>query len=167
MRPRQNGGHLPDDLFQCIFFNENVSISITISLKIILKGPINTIPSSVQKMAWRQPGDKPLSEPMMVRLPTLICITRPQLVHKRHPPTSPCWPKCRLSIANIVEYDALIVTALHPMCNIYQIELSSTNLPQEKQIVVISTNRRHRCIPYIRSSWHFWPETEQTVWSQS
>ena len=29
-------------------------------------------------MAWRRPGDKPLSEPMMVRLPTHICVTRPQ-----------------------------------------------------------------------------------------
>ena len=32
-------------------------------------------------MAWCQPGDKPLSEPMMVRLPTHICITRPQWVN--------------------------------------------------------------------------------------
>ena len=34
----------------------------------------------VQIMAWRRPGDKPLSEPMMVRLPTHICVTRPQWV---------------------------------------------------------------------------------------
>ena len=33
-------------------------------------------------MAWRRPGDKPLSEPMMFRLPTHICITRPQWVKK-------------------------------------------------------------------------------------
>ena len=32
-------------------------------------------------MAWRRPGDKPLSEPMMVRLPTHICVTRPQWVN--------------------------------------------------------------------------------------
>ena len=31
-------------------------------------------------MAWRRPGDKPLSEPMMVRLLTHICVTRPQCV---------------------------------------------------------------------------------------
>ena len=31
-------------------------------------------------MAWRHPGDKPLSEPMMVSLPTHICVTRPQWV---------------------------------------------------------------------------------------
>ena len=32
-------------------------------------------------MAWCQPGDKPLSEPMMVRLPTHICVTRSQWVN--------------------------------------------------------------------------------------
>ena len=31
-------------------------------------------------MAWRRLGDKPLSEPMMVRLQTHICVTWPQLV---------------------------------------------------------------------------------------
>ena len=46
--------------------NENVSISIDISLKFVPRGQINNIPSFVQIMAWRRPGDKPLSEPMMV-----------------------------------------------------------------------------------------------------
>ena len=32
-------------------------------------------------MAWRRTGDKPLSEPMMVSLPTYLCITRPQWVN--------------------------------------------------------------------------------------
>ena len=31
-------------------------------------------------MAWRRPGDKPLSEPMMENLLTHICVTRPQWV---------------------------------------------------------------------------------------
>ena len=36
-------------------------------------------------MAWRRPGDKPLSEPMMVCLTTHICVTQPQWVnHVRH-----------------------------------------------------------------------------------
>ena len=35
----------------------------------------------VQIMAWRRPGDKPLSGPMMVKLPTHICVTRPQWVN--------------------------------------------------------------------------------------
>ena len=43
---------------------------------------INNIPALVQIMAWRRPGDKPLSEPMMVSLLTHICVTRPQWVNK-------------------------------------------------------------------------------------
>ena len=35
-------------------------------------------------MAWRRPGDKPLSEPMMVSLLTHICVTRPQWVKSYH-----------------------------------------------------------------------------------
>ena len=38
--------------------NENVSISIEISLKFVPKGPINNIPALVQTTAWRRPGDK-------------------------------------------------------------------------------------------------------------
>ena len=70
-----------DDLFKCIFLNENVWISIKVSVKFVPKGPIYNIPALVQIMAWRRPGDKPLSEPMIVRLPMHICVTRPQWVN--------------------------------------------------------------------------------------
>ena len=66
LRSRQNGCHFPDDIFKCIFINENVWIAIKISLIFVPKGPINNIPAMVQIMAWRWLGDKPLSEPMMV-----------------------------------------------------------------------------------------------------
>ena len=82
-RERQNGRHFPDDILKWIFFNENVWISIEISLKFVPKGQINNIPALVQIMAWCRPGDKPLSEPMMVSLLTHICITQPQWVN--------CW----------------------------------------------------------------------------
>ena len=78
LRPRQNGRLFADDTFKRIFFNENVRISIKISLKFVPKGPISNIPASIQIMAWRRSGDKPLSEPMMVSLPMHICVTRPQ-----------------------------------------------------------------------------------------
>ena len=81
LRPRQNGRYFPDDIFKCIFLNENVWITIKISLKFVPKGPINNIPALVQIMAWRRPGDKPLSEALMDNLPTHICITRPQWVN--------------------------------------------------------------------------------------
>ena len=48
------------------------------------KGLINNIPALVQIMAWCRPGDKPLSEAMMVNLPTHICVSRPQWVNRKH-----------------------------------------------------------------------------------
>ena len=68
MGPSQNDG---------CFLNENVWILITISLKFVPEGAINNITTLVQVMACRRSGDKPLSEPMMVRLPRHICFTRP------------------------------------------------------------------------------------------
>ena len=47
LRPRQNGRHFPDDIFKWKFLNENVWISIKISLKFVPKGQINNIPSLV------------------------------------------------------------------------------------------------------------------------
>ena len=78
LRPRQNERHFTDDIFKCIFLNESVWILIKISLKFVPQGSINNIPELIQIMAWHQPGDKPLSVPMMVRLPTHMCVTRPQ-----------------------------------------------------------------------------------------
>ena len=80
LRLRQNGRYLADDTFKRILLNENVRIWIKNSLKFVPKGPINNIPALVQIMAWCRPGDKPLSEPMMVSSPTHICVTRPQWV---------------------------------------------------------------------------------------
>ena len=65
LSPTQNGRHFPDDIFKCIFVNENVQISIKISLKFVSKCPINNIPALVKIMTLCRPGGKPLSEPMM------------------------------------------------------------------------------------------------------
>ena len=80
LRPRQNGRLFADDSFKRIFLNENIRISTKNSLKFVPKGLINNIPALVLIMAWRRPGDKPLSEPMLVRSLTHICVTRPQWV---------------------------------------------------------------------------------------
>ena len=82
LRPRQNGRHCPVGIFKCIFLNEDIWISIKIYLEFVPEGPINNIPALVQIMAWRLPGDKPLSEPMMVSLLTHICVARPQLINR-------------------------------------------------------------------------------------
>ena len=60
--------------WKCMNFDYNFT-------EVCSKGPINDIPALVQIMAWRRSGDKPLSEPMMVRLPMHICVTRPQWVN--------------------------------------------------------------------------------------
>ena len=80
LRPRQNGRHFADDISKWILLKENVWFSIKISLKFVPKGQINNIPALVQIMAWRRPGDKPLSEPMTVSLLTHICVTWPQWI---------------------------------------------------------------------------------------
>ena len=62
LRPRQNGRHFPDDILKCIFLNENVWISIKISLKFDPKGPINNSPALIQIMAWRIYASPSLNE---------------------------------------------------------------------------------------------------------
>ena len=56
LKPGQNGRHFADDIFKSIFCNENVWISIKISLKFLPEGSINNIPALVQIMAWRRRG---------------------------------------------------------------------------------------------------------------
>ena len=85
LRLRQNGRRFADDTFKRIFLNENVRISIKISLKFVPKGPIKNNPALVQIMAWRRSGDKPLSEPMMVSSLTHICVTRPHWFNALRP----------------------------------------------------------------------------------
>ena len=72
IEPRQNGYHFADDMFKCIFLNENVRISINISMKFVPKVQIDNIPALVPIMAWCPLGDKPFSEPIMVSLLTYI-----------------------------------------------------------------------------------------------
>ena len=85
MRPRQNGRLFANDTFKRIFLNQNIRISTKNSLKFVPTGLINNIPALVLIMAWRRPGDKPLSEPMLVKSLTHICVTQPQWVNSlRH-----------------------------------------------------------------------------------
>ena len=51
LRPRPNRRHFADAIFKRIFLNENVRISIEISLEFVPRGQINNIPALVQIMA--------------------------------------------------------------------------------------------------------------------
>ena len=66
LRPRQHCLHFADDIFKGILFNKNICISLKIPLKFVPNVRINNIPALVQIMARCRPGDKPLSEPMIV-----------------------------------------------------------------------------------------------------
>ena len=85
LRLRQNSHHFPEDIFMCIFLNENLSILNKTSLKFVPKVWLNNIPTLVQTMAWCGSGDKPLSEPMMGSLLTRICVTQPHCVNGAFP----------------------------------------------------------------------------------
>ena len=58
---------LADGIFKHIFFNENVKISIQISLKFAPNSPIDNKSAVVQVMAWRWTGNKPLPEQMLTQ----------------------------------------------------------------------------------------------------
>ena len=73
--PRQNGRHFADDIFKCIFFNENFLILNKISLKYVPWGLIDNMAALAQLMAWHRIGDKPLSVPM------LVCFTYAYMRH--------------------------------------------------------------------------------------
>ena len=64
-RPRQNGCHIADAIYKCIFLNENVWISIRISLKFVSKGPINNKSALVQVMYWHWIDINPLLRPLI------------------------------------------------------------------------------------------------------
>ena len=58
---------LADDIFNCIFLNENDKIPIHISLKNVYRSPVDNKLALVQVMALRRSGDKPLPGSMMTQ----------------------------------------------------------------------------------------------------
>ena len=101
---------LADDIFNCIFLNENDRIPIHISLKYDHMSPIDNKPALVQVMAWRRTGDKPLTVPMMTQFMAHICGTRGRIVK---------WPihtlknhKLGRPIFIIIHYKDVIMSAM-------------------------------------------------------
>ena len=54
LRPRRNGRHFKDGIFECIFLNINVRLSIKISINIVPWGPIDNMSSLGQIMPTRR-----------------------------------------------------------------------------------------------------------------
>ena len=73
-------------IFQTIYSNafswmKMNELRLRFHWKLFPRVKIKNIPSMVHIMAWRQPGDKPLSEAMMISLLTHISVTGPQWVN--------------------------------------------------------------------------------------
>ena len=96
LRSRQDVRHFADDIFTCIVFNENCCILINCHRNMFARVQLTIIEHWFrfwggairrQTIIWTNDdglapsGDKPLSEPMMVSLPTHIGVARPQWVN--------------------------------------------------------------------------------------
>ena len=68
------------DKMAAIFHTAILNAFYRMKMVFVPKGPINNIIALIQIMDWRRPGDKPLSETMVLSLLTHICVTRPQWV---------------------------------------------------------------------------------------
>ena len=67
---------LADNIFKCIFLNDNEKILIQISLKLVPRSSIYNKAALVKEMAWRRTGDKPLPEPMTTQFTDVVCEVR-------------------------------------------------------------------------------------------
>ena len=122
LSPRQNERHFADDIFKCIFLNENIWISIKISLKFIPKCPINNIPALVSIMAWRRQATSHYLNQWWSSQLTHICVTRPQwvkpplkLVTESHISCSTVFLKKALHIAHGSLYIPLMAVHQHSL----------------------------------------------------
>ena len=84
LRWRQNGRQFPDDKFKCISFDENVWISLKMSMKFVPKVRINNITSLVLIMAWCGQATSHYLNQWWFILLTHICVTWPRWVNSCH-----------------------------------------------------------------------------------
>ena len=79
LRQRQNGCRFRRRHFSNTFYwMKMYEFQLKFHWSLFLRVQLTIFPALVQIMAWHQPGDKPLSEPMLVSLPMHICVNRPQ-----------------------------------------------------------------------------------------
>ena len=139
--PGENGRLFADDIFRCIFVNEIFFILIKISLKVVPKGAIDNNPTLVYIMAWCRLGDKPLSEPMLIRFTdaymvnyNIWCATRGHF--ERYVPSISIqsW-----TIYNVNADDEMMETSHKPTWHDYHLEPSHSisSLPSLVEYVVI------------------------------
>ena len=72
-RPRQKGCHFADDIFRLVSSYEKCSLLIQISLRFVPNGPIDSMATLVQIMAWHQTGDKPWASYQIRKIAGCAC----------------------------------------------------------------------------------------------
>ena len=74
-----SGHHFADDVFKCIFLNENIWISLKISLEFVPKVPVSNIPALVQiEVGAVKATSHYLNQVCLVYWCIYIYVTRPQ-----------------------------------------------------------------------------------------
>ena len=147
LRPRQNGRLFADDTFKRIFLNETIRIWTKNSLKFVPKGLINNIPALVLIMAWHRPGDKPLSEPMLVRSLTHICVTRPQWVDSLAP------GKFERKFRHVISKQILVIDGWGICCEIALIWMSLDFTYYQSTLVQAMAWCRQATSHYLSQCW--------------
>ena len=99
--PTQNWRRFSDGSFNCIFMKNHFELRFKFYWKLSLRVQFNNIRALVQIMAWRGWGEKSLSEPVMVSLPTLNFVTRHQWALSSIILLHLLWCRTRCIISNI------------------------------------------------------------------
>ena len=73
LRPDQNGCHFADDIFKCIFLNENYCILLLISLEFVHRGSTGNISVLILEIHWHITSNKLLTHWDQV---THICVSK-------------------------------------------------------------------------------------------
>ena len=71
-RLRQNGRHVADDIFKCDLLNDEVIISVIISLKFVTQCPINNMQALISKPMMAKFSDVYMRHPAPMRLSLLF-----------------------------------------------------------------------------------------------
>ena len=68
LRSEQNGCRFEHNIFNYIFVEENLCILVQIRLTFVLKGLIDNELALIQVMAWYQTGNRPFTEPLLIKI---------------------------------------------------------------------------------------------------
>ena len=81
LRPKRNVCHFTDSILKCVFLDKTYEFRLRHHWSLFIRIQLTITPALVQIMAWRRPGNKPLSETFVVSSLAHICVAQPQWVN--------------------------------------------------------------------------------------